>query len=154
MKENSQRDAKRPYQACASEANLAFPPQKQASKAQSTVMMPSIAARSPHHSRRRGTRRVQGDLNLDISSSLSEAEAAIFDLLLSAVKRSKCQTVVRVAGGWVRDKLLGLQVTRPRVVSSHSSLSRSMLFPNFDGPHSVFYEGSPSLWECCPRFIV
>ncbi|XP_011624323.2 putative CCA tRNA nucleotidyltransferase 2 isoform X2 [Amborella trichopoda] len=38
---------------------------------------------------------------------LSEKERKIFDVLLNVVKHFNLQTQLRVAGGWVRDKLLG-----------------------------------------------
>lgn len=59
---------------------------------------------------RRGESAVGGTLRLDISSCLKPAEAEILGIMLEAVKLSKSGTVVRVAGGWVRDKLLGLEV--------------------------------------------
>lgn len=59
---------------------------------------------------RRGESVVGGTLRLDISSCLKPAEAEILGMMLEAVKLSKSGTVVRVAGGWVRDKLLGLEV--------------------------------------------
>lgn len=34
-------------------------------------------------------------------------EKQLFDFLLDVVDKNQCQTVIRVAGGWVRDKLLG-----------------------------------------------
>lgn len=40
---------------------------------------------------------------------LTEAEAALFDTLLAAAKHAGTGTVLRCAGGWVRDKLLGRQ---------------------------------------------
>jgi len=46
-------------------------------------------------------------LRLDIKASLSAKENEIFEILLKASKRSR--TTVRIAGGWVRDKLLGLE---------------------------------------------
>eukprot|EP00026_Physarum_polycephalum_P003926 Phypoly_transcript_03943.p1 GENE.Phypoly_transcript_03943~~Phypoly_transcript_03943.p1 ORF type:complete len:571 (-),score=108.22 Phypoly_transcript_03943:510-2222(-) len=39
--------------------------------------------------------------------TLTEEEKHIFDTLLDVVKTSGCGSVLRVAGGWVRDKLLG-----------------------------------------------
>jgi tRNA nucleotidyltransferase (CCA-adding enzyme) len=35
------------------------------------------------------------------------SERAIFALLLDAAKANNGRTVIRIAGGWVRDKLLG-----------------------------------------------
>lgn len=61
---------------------------------------------------RRGESAVGGTLRLDIASCLQPIEAEMFSLMLEAVKLSKSGTVVRVAGGWVRDKLLGLEVRR------------------------------------------
>eukprot|EP00303_Exanthemachrysis_gayraliae_P001030 CAMPEP_0206003978 /NCGR_PEP_ID=MMETSP1464-20131121/3702_1 /ASSEMBLY_ACC=CAM_ASM_001124 /TAXON_ID=119497 /ORGANISM="Exanthemachrysis gayraliae, Strain RCC1523" /LENGTH=716 /DNA_ID=CAMNT_0053377375 /DNA_START=1 /DNA_END=2152 /DNA_ORIENTATION=+ len=40
--------------------------------------------------------------------ALTEREAELFDFLRDVVHTSGCGTVMRVAGGWVRDKLLGL----------------------------------------------
>lgn len=51
-----------------------------------------------------------GDLRLDVASSLNRTETDILGMMIEAVKLSKAKTVVRVAGGWVRDKLLGLEV--------------------------------------------
>lgn len=59
---------------------------------------------------RRGQSAVGGDLRLDILSSLKGTEAEILGIMMKAVKQSESKTVVRVAGGWVRDKLLGLEV--------------------------------------------
>lgn len=39
--------------------------------------------------------------------TLTDEEKAIFDTLLAAAEFSGCKTVLRAAGGWVRDKLLG-----------------------------------------------
>lgn len=59
----------------------------------------------------RGGRSAVGDtLRLNILSCLKPTEAKILGMMLEAVKLSKSGTVVRVAGGWVRDKLLGLEV--------------------------------------------
>lgn len=38
---------------------------------------------------------------------LTEQEQKLFAFLLDVEKQYKCQAVLRVAGGWVRDKLLG-----------------------------------------------
>lgn len=51
-----------------------------------------------------------GDLRLDVASSLNRTETDILGMMVEAAKLSKRNTVVRVAGGWVRDKLLGLEV--------------------------------------------
>lgn len=59
---------------------------------------------------RRGQSAAGGTLRLDIVSCLQPIEAEMFSMMLEAVKLSKSGTVVRVAGGWVRDKLLGLEV--------------------------------------------
>ncbi|CAM9980247.1 unnamed protein product, partial [Hapterophycus canaliculatus] len=58
---------------------------------------------------RRGQSAAGGTLRLDIVSCLQPIEADMFSMMLEAVKLSKSGTVVRVAGGWVRDKLLGLE---------------------------------------------
>eukprot|EP00904_Undaria_pinnatifida_P010376 jgi/Undpi1/6469/HiC_scaffold_20.g08948.m1 len=50
-----------------------------------------------------------GDLRLDVASSLNRTETDILGMMVEAAKLSKRNTVVRVAGGWVRDKLLGLE---------------------------------------------
>lgn len=39
--------------------------------------------------------------------TLTDEEKALFDTLLAAAEFSGCKTVLRAAGGWVRDKLLG-----------------------------------------------
>ncbi|CAM9687420.1 unnamed protein product, partial [Sphacelaria rigidula] len=54
---------------------------------------------------------------------LTQNEAEIFGVMLEAVHMSKAGTVVRVAGGWVRDKLLGLQVKFKTNLSCALSLS-------------------------------
>lgn len=71
-------------------------------------------------SSRRGESVVGGTLRLSIASCLTPIEAEILDTMLEAVKLSKSGTVVRVAGGWVRDKLLGLEVREqlPSVLSA------------------------------------
>ncbi len=48
-------------------------------------------------------------LQIDIASSLTSKERKIFNILLGTVNCFKGKTVLRVAGGWVRDKLLGLE---------------------------------------------
>ncbi|CAM9318063.1 unnamed protein product [Ectocarpus sp. 12 AP-2014] len=58
---------------------------------------------------RRGESTAGGALKMNIVSCLKPNEADILAMLLEAVKYSKTGTVVRVAGGWVRDKLLGLE---------------------------------------------
>lgn len=40
---------------------------------------------------------------------ISDKERELFDFLLSVVREKTPETVLRVAGGWVRDKLLGLE---------------------------------------------
>ncbi|KAL6007703.1 hypothetical protein ACLOJK_033204 [Asimina triloba] len=42
---------------------------------------------------------------------LTEKEKKIFELLLDALRHSNLKTQLRVAGGWVRDKLLGKECT-------------------------------------------
>lgn len=69
----------------------------------------NIEHMSPENSRR-GESVVGGTLRLNVASCLKPIEAEILDTMLEAVKLSKSGTVVRVAGGWVRDKLLGLEV--------------------------------------------
>lgn len=63
-----------------------------------------------HRSGRQGQSGVGGDLRLDVASILNRTEADILGIMIEAVNLSKAKTVVRVAGGWVRDKLLGLEV--------------------------------------------
>ena len=41
------------------------------------------------------------------SVELTEEEARLFDFLIDVVKQNNTNTTLRVAGGWVRDKLLG-----------------------------------------------
>lgn len=64
-----------------------------------------------HGGGRQGQSVAGGHLRLDVASSLNRTEAGILGLMIEAVNLSKAKTVVRVAGGWVRDKLLGLEVT-------------------------------------------
>lgn len=44
----------------------------------------------------------------DITISLTEKERSIFDIIKATLKDLNRTTIVRVAGGWVRDKILGL----------------------------------------------
>lgn len=39
--------------------------------------------------------------------TLTDEEKVLFDTLLAAAEFAGCKTVLRAAGGWVRDKLLG-----------------------------------------------
>lgn len=41
--------------------------------------------------------------------TLTDEEKVLFDTLLAAAEFAGCKTVLRAAGGWVRDKLLGKQ---------------------------------------------
>ena len=43
----------------------------------------------------------------NINLPLSDLEESIFDFLLQVVEENNLNTTVRVAGGWVRDKLYG-----------------------------------------------
>ena len=40
---------------------------------------------------------------------LTDTETQLFDTLMAVVKHNSLQTTVRVNGGWVRDKMLGLE---------------------------------------------
>ena len=42
-----------------------------------------------------------------MSISVTEQENSLFSFLLETLEENGCSTVIRVAGGWVRDKLLG-----------------------------------------------
>lgn len=42
-----------------------------------------------------------------VSLTLSVQEVALFDLLLEVIAKRGLQCILRVAGGWVRDKLMG-----------------------------------------------
>lgn len=44
-----------------------------------------------------------------ISIQLNETETSLFNDLILVIKTHNLNTVLRVAGGWVRDKLLGLE---------------------------------------------
>lgn len=46
-------------------------------------------------------------LRPDVKISLTTEETQLFDLLLKANESAQCKSVLRVAGGWVRDKILG-----------------------------------------------
>eukprot|EP00741_Cyanophora_paradoxa_P023683 tig00021612_g22877.t1 len=46
-------------------------------------------------------------VRIEMAVSLTPAEGKLFDLLLSVVRDRKLDTTLRVAGGWVRDKVLG-----------------------------------------------
>jgi len=46
-------------------------------------------------------------INIDIKSNLSQIEEKIFNLIDEVRRKRSPSTVVRVAGGWTRDKLLG-----------------------------------------------
>jgi tRNA nucleotidyltransferase/poly(A) polymerase len=43
---------------------------------------------------------------MEVKLLLTQKEKDLFDLLLSVVKDSNLNTTLRVAGGWVRDKLI------------------------------------------------
>lgn len=45
-------------------------------------------------------------MSIDLKITLNPMETAIFDILLSSLKVKNRKTIARVAGGWVRDKLL------------------------------------------------
>jgi hypothetical protein len=53
---------------------------------------------------------------------LTEEEKHIFDTLLDVVKTSGCGSVLRVAGGWVRDKVLHSTHISTTVYSPRSHL--------------------------------
>ena len=46
-------------------------------------------------------------LSLESKISLTPKEDAIFSFLLSVLQEKQLKTTLRVAGGWVRDKLYG-----------------------------------------------
>ncbi|CAM9826250.1 unnamed protein product [Chrysoparadoxa australica] len=48
-------------------------------------------------------------MDMDIERGLTDQERQVFSVLRGALSEAKASTVVRVAGGWVRDKLLGLE---------------------------------------------
>ncbi|CAM9563358.1 unnamed protein product [Hapterophycus canaliculatus] len=50
-----------------------------------------------------------GHLRTDVKIHLTQAEEKLFQTLLEMVKHEKMGTTLRVAGGWVRDKLVGQQ---------------------------------------------
>jgi hypothetical protein len=50
-----------------------------------------------------------GGLTVRPDIKLTELERSIFGVLVDAKKRSGCTTTIRVVGGWVRDKVLGLE---------------------------------------------
>lgn len=56
---------------------------------------------------RRGMSRMVGASSVRESIELTELEKKIFDRLREVLRQSNLQTQLRVAGGWVRDKLLG-----------------------------------------------
>ena len=47
-------------------------------------------------------------LNMDLHERITAAEQQLFDMLTSTVQERKLTVVLRCAGGWVRDNLLGL----------------------------------------------
>mgnify|MGYP002631828287 CR=1 FL=1 len=47
--------------------------------------------------------------SVDTDIKLTEKEKSIFDFLLQVLKENDKHTTLRVAGGWVRDKLMGKQ---------------------------------------------
>ncbi|CAM9294232.1 unnamed protein product, partial [Laminaria digitata] len=53
------------------------------------------------------TRSPGGHLRTDVKVKLTKAESKLFATLLEMVKQEKMGTTLRVAGGWVRDKLVG-----------------------------------------------
>ena len=100
---------------------------------------------SPENARR-GESVVGGTLRLNIASCLQPIEAEILDTLLEAVKLSKSGTVVRVAGGWVRDKLLGLEVREHG--PDHVVFSRiNQLFARVCPPVALSLVLSVHLWS-------
>lgn len=46
---------------------------------------------------------------MDIEIKLTNEEKQLFDFLLNFIKEENINVVLRVAGGWVRDKLMGSQ---------------------------------------------
>lgn len=97
----------------------------------------------------RGSRRGQslagGQLRLNVSSCLSQTEAEILGVLIGAVKLSKSRTVVRVAGGWVRDKLLGLEVKCKLIFKCVPSVHKSTALFVLDTER----QGSVLALVCC-----
>lgn len=56
-----------------------------------------------------GTSSSNININLSGSIPLSHVENTLFEELSRFVEETKSEVTLRVAGGWVRDKLLGLQ---------------------------------------------
>lgn len=79
---------------------------------------------------RGGKSGVGGDLQLDVQSHLNELETQVLALMSEAVNLSKSCTVVRVAGGWVRDKLLGLEVSAYCICCGHQLPAHGKLYYN------------------------
>lgn len=130
MKDEQRKQAQRAYQAYRRDANLLFK-RHRSFKAQETAGSAGMVAQHlPLH--QRGDNSVGVDLNIDVASSLDETEASVIKLMLDAVGLSKSETIVRIAGGWVRDKLLGLQVISNELCFAisphHGSLLRSEAF--------------------------
>ena len=46
---------------------------------------------------------------IDLNITLTEEEIKIFDFIQSTIEKYKLKVEVRVAGGWVRDKVLNLK---------------------------------------------
>ena len=53
------------------------------------------------------TQKVNIDMTSKLIESISKEEASLFDILTNAALLSSKTVIVRVAGGWLRDKLLG-----------------------------------------------
>lgn len=74
---------------------------------------------------------------LDVASSLTPTEAQVLGCMIKAVKHAKSNMVVRIVGGWVRDKLLGLPVSQLLDSGVRGAGSR-----NVNRKHPIFYRDS------------
>lgn len=52
---------------------------------------------------------VKMEIHLDIANALTDDEQVLFELLLEVQQLKAPSTVIRIAGGWVRDKIMGEQ---------------------------------------------
>lgn len=100
----------------------------------------SLRDQPPVVTRPTGDHRIRA---LDVASSLTPTEAQVLDCMIKAVKHADSKTVVRIAGGWVRDKLLGLQVSQLLDSGVRGADSR-----NVNEKHPIYYlDSSGSLFS-------
>src|SRR5690606_15641028 len=81
----------------------------------------------------------------------TDKETELFDFLLLVAKNKSPETTLRVAGGWVRDKLLGTQSHDIDIaVDNMSGLAFVKLICEFMEENSIKH-GKPSVIEARPE---